>query len=176
MGKKRVSPPLNKELVSVVRRERRESDRGFTLIVAAWIDDVLGDVIRSRFVDDHRAADALLDGDNLSLPSPHESSSSIAWGDQQGRAARPGHDPRYPQRVCHNRGDIAFETPSIRDRCVSFSLLDRIRAMKTIPNPRPRLLFMHVSMYLILFLTRLIRPENRPLLMRTTYSTPTSRS
>src|SRR5712664_174322 len=55
-------PPTDFEFLRSMHLHN-ESDRGFALLAAAWIDDSIEDVIRSRFIANKRAADELLTGD-----------------------------------------------------------------------------------------------------------------
>jgi DNA-binding MltR family transcriptional regulator len=118
MAKKQILPPDIKSLTKAIDIFTKQGDRGTALIVAAWVDDALEAVIRSRFRPDKPLADDLLrpDGPLGSF------SARIKLGymlDLLEHLARKDLDliRKIRNDFAHARSDLRFTTPSIRDRC-----------------------------------------------------------
>ena len=118
MAKKQIPPPDIKSLTKAIDIFTKQGDRGTALIVAAWVDDALEAVIRSRFRPDKPLADDLLRPDGP-LGSFSARIKLAYMLDLLEHLARKDLDliRKIRNDFAHARSDLRFTTPSIRDRC-----------------------------------------------------------
>lgn len=155
MSKKGVSPPTLDEHIRLFSELVKESDRGYALIIAAWLDDALGELIRARFVDHSASADELLVGDSPLGTFSARIKAAFCFGLIDERVKRDLNIIRAIRNdFAHQRDNLSFESPAVKSRCASLGLLDEIRnaadtAKKTTSRNRFMLVASHLLMYLI---------------------------
>jgi hypothetical protein len=63
----------------------------------------------------------------------------------------------------HDRGNLGFKRPDVRDRCANFSLIHEVKSLKTIMKDEPRDKYTSLSIWLVQFFLNLISSSNRPI-------------
>jgi len=165
VAKKQKSPPDLLELIKHSGLLRDESDRGCALVATAWIDDTLTELVRSRFVDDRAAADEVLDGDAPLSTFSAKIKLLYCMGVISKEVRRDLDIIRAIRNLfAHDRGRLGFDTPTIKDRCKSLSLVPEVKSLKTAMCDESRDVFSSVSMWLVQYFLALIRTSNRPAL------------
>jgi DNA-binding MltR family transcriptional regulator len=140
-----------------------ESDRGFALTAAAWIDDAIEEVIRSRFVENKKAADELLTGDAPLATLSARIKLLYCMGIITEEVRKDLNIIRAIRNLfAHERGRVTFDTREIKDRCRSFSLSPEIEGITLMDKERPRTIFNAVAMHLIQYFMRLAEQPKRP--------------
>jgi DNA-binding MltR family transcriptional regulator len=110
--------PQWSEFLSAYSAFHKQKDRGTVLMAAAWLDDLLGELLRRSFRADPGSVDSLLRPDRalgafasritlaylvgLLTPSMREDLEIV-------RSIR--------NDFAHTRGHVTFSSPSVRDRC-----------------------------------------------------------
>jgi len=150
VAKQQKPPPDLMELIKHSSLLREESDRGCALVATAWIDDTLTELVRSRFVDDRAAANELLDGDTPLATFSAKIKLLYCMGVI---CKEVRHDLDIIRSIrnlfAHDRGRLGFDTPAIKDRCRSLSLVPEVKSLKTAMSDESRDLFTSVSMWLV---------------------------
>jgi hypothetical protein len=124
---------------------RRETDRGCALMTAEYLSNQLGELLRARFIDDAKAAAAVLDDPNGSLGT---FSSRIEFAYLLGligpAARRELHLIREVRNdFAHDYKPLTFDTDPIANRC------HELRAHNLAPDDRPRYQFTRSAMGLL---------------------------
>jgi DNA-binding MltR family transcriptional regulator len=141
----------------------QESDRGFALIAAAWIDDSLQGVIRSRFIDDQVTADELLVGDSPLVTFSAKTKLLYCMGVIT-KVEKQNLDIIRSIRnlFAHQRGNVSFRTAKIRDKSLSLSLVEDLKDFTHLDKSQPRTYFSAVAMHFIQYFVRMAKPKKRP--------------
>lgn len=139
-----------------------ESDRGAGLIAVAWVDDALGHLLRQHFVDDD-AADALLIGD-VPLAT---FSAKIKMAYALGCISKEMVDDltllrKVRNEFAHDRTDIKFTKPSIKDRCNSIKANDFIPKWGGARYTEPRDQYVFMSVLIAVYLMTVTDETKRP--------------
>lgn len=175
MAAKPKNAPTNHELVRGLPDILQESDRGFALIMAAWIDDALGEVIRAGFIDQRKSADELLIGDSplATFSSRIKIAYCLAWIDDNVK-----HDLNIVRVIrnefAHDRSDLSFESAVVRSRCDSMQLLHEVMSIRegttvTLARSKFMLVSSHLLGILIDLADKINRPKYDPLKVRNSY-------
>jgi len=106
----------------MVKRLKRESDRGAALIMAAWIEEALSEFLRSYLVQDQKVIEDML-GRMKPLASFSATSRTCYLLGLIDRETLGNLETIREIRndFAHSRGDLTFEDQSIRDRCASLN-------------------------------------------------------
>lgn len=168
MPKKELKPPSLDEHIRLMSGFLKESDRGYALIMAAWLDDALCEAIRGRFIDHTASADELLVGDSPLATFSSRIKIAVCLGLIDDRVKRDLNIIRaIRNEFAHQRGDLSFESPTVMSRCGSLGLLDEIRSpdeKSKVITPRNRFMLVasHLLMYLIEIANEIVRPQIDP--------------
>src|SRR5262245_51845996 len=122
MAKKEHNPPAHEELVQVFPDMCKETDRGFALTATAWLDDALGELLRSQFVDHQASVDELLVGDAPLATFSAKIKMAFCLGLIDVRVKRDLNLIRaIRNEFAHHRGNLTFESESVKSRCQNFA-------------------------------------------------------
>ena len=73
MTKKKPAPVQTTDLAGMAKKIEGESDRGAALIIAAWVDDALGDLLKAYLVQEAGVIEEMFTQMARSVPSPPRS-------------------------------------------------------------------------------------------------------
>jgi DNA-binding MltR family transcriptional regulator len=124
MAKSNKTPPSFDAFFAMFPELKGESDRGLVLILTAWIDDSLGEFLRTRLIKDDAVTDRL-----FAFDKPLGTfSSRIAMAYAIGFISKSLYADLNQFReirnaFAHFREPISFETQQIRDRCGAIQLI-----------------------------------------------------
>lgn len=165
MAKKEKIPLDVHSLRKAVARFIKQADRGTALVAAAWLDDALQARIRAAFRPDKGTADDLFRPDGP-LGSFSARIKLAYLLDLIEPTARKDLDRIRGIRndFAHERKDLRFTSPSIRDRCRQLHGADACRLGGwTLPSPKQK--FIVTAYFLAEYLMSLAKPRKRdPLL------------
>lgn len=158
------TPPNMDELLPLLDALHKESDRGFALVVSAWIDDALQEVLRSRFIMDGAGVEELLGTDSPLGTFSAKIKAAYCMGLIDARVRRELDLIRKIRNdFAHARSDLSFTTPQVKSRCEAFGLLAEVPGTRPAPNDStPRNNFMLVTVHLLLHFIEMARTAVRP--------------
>ena len=164
MGKKQNKPPTMDELVRLLADIFEESDRSYALIMSAWLDDAVGEIIRAQFIEHSTSADELLTGDAPLATFSARTKIAYCLRLIDGRVKRDLDTIRSVRNeFAHQRDNISFSSPSVVSKCANFALITEIRSIiSSSADISPRTNFMLVSSHLLIYLLDRPREITRP--------------
>ncbi len=119
------------------------------MLAAAWIDDSIQDVIRSRFIDNKKATDELLTGDAPLATFSARIKLLYCMGIITDAEKQDLNIIRAIRNLfAHQRGRVSFQTREVKDRCLSLSLTAELKDFSHIDKSQPRTIFNAVAMHL----------------------------
>ena len=114
------TPPETSDLAGMAKKLEGESDRAVALIIAAWVDDSLGHLLKAYLVQDAKVIEHIFDGmAPLSSFSANQSVAYLVGLIDRKQFNNSRHHPRHPQRLAHSRTDLTFEDQRVRARCMN---------------------------------------------------------
>lgn len=155
-------PPNDSEFLRSMHLHQ-ESDCGFALIAAAWIDDSIQDVIRSRFIDNKKSVDELIVGDAPLATFSARIKLLYCMGIITDDEKKDLNIIRAIRNIfAHQRGRVSFTTREVKDRCLSLSLIAELKDFTHLDTKQPRTFFSAVAMHFIQYFMRMAQTVNRP--------------
>lgn len=125
---------------------RAETDRGLALVMAAYLDDLLDDLLRKSFIDDRAVAKELLDFNRPLSSFSAKIELTYALGLISNDLHRKLHQIReIRNHFAHASGAKDFNDAGIADRCGELASLPDLIAKASPPELHPRMKFVDAS-------------------------------
>jgi hypothetical protein len=120
MAKKKLLPAETTDLAGMAKKIEGESDRGVALIIAAWVDDALGDLLKAYLVQDGKAIEEMF----KQMAPLSTFSAKIKAAYLVGLIDKRLLDNLDTIReirndFAHSRIDLTFQAESVRARCMN---------------------------------------------------------
>jgi DNA-binding MltR family transcriptional regulator len=125
------------DYIALIRESKDESDRGMSLILAAWLDDALDQYLRTRMVNDVKVVESLFGPDRPLGTFSAKINATYGFAYISMDVFRDLNTIREIRNLfAHDRGTISFATQSIADKCKTFHVLRKHNATEKYPELR----------------------------------------